>query len=84
MLFLLTRKRYRLRFRHEVFKKHVAGDEPAVDEGLAMVLGMHTSQYSRVKNGALPGNAFIAAVVAVLPDVPFDELFELFDEREAS
>jgi hypothetical protein len=79
---LLTRKRHRLRFRHDAFKKHVAGDQPVADEALAMLLGMNTSQYTRVKNGRLPGNAFIAAVVAVLPDVPFTDLFDVFDERE--
>ncbi len=56
------------------------------DDAIAKALGLNPATVSRNlrsaddKNGTAPGERFIAAVLGALPEVPFEELFEVVND----
>ena len=77
------RSRHRLRFRYDVFERVLAERDKTTDAARAEFLGITQSQYTRCRNGNnLPGEIFVAAVLAALPHVSFDRLFEVFELKD--
>ena len=75
--------RPRLRLKTAEFDKLAAAVTGArTDRELAARLGVGANHLSQIRNGGrTPGAHFIAAVQSAMPNVPFEQLFEVFDSE---
>ncbi|MGC5012603.1 hypothetical protein ACLQ2R_17705 [Streptosporangium sp. DT93] len=67
-----------IRLRHGEWERHMTSKELTTDDARAAHIGVSRTTVLRIQNGGIqPGREFIAAALCALPDIKFEDLFEV-------
>lgn len=74
----------KVRLRTKQLDKFFALKGVKTDAARADAIGVNAATFSRVVRGlTAPGEVFIAGVLAALPEMSFEDLFEVVDDSES-